>query len=81
MRRRSMTRWCERFPDVPVRQTLVRDRPVRHLLEMADEAQMIVIGSRRRGGFTGMTLGSTSAALVHITPCPLLIAGPIRPER
>jgi len=48
---------------------------------MADEALMIVIGSRRRGGFTGMTLGSTSAALVHITPCPLLIAGPIRPQR
>ncbi|WP_370179562.1 universal stress protein [Rhodococcus wratislaviensis] len=77
----GVAEWCERFPDVPVRQTLVRDRPVRHLLEMADEAQMIVIGSRGRGGFSGMTLGSTSAALVHITPCPLLIAGPIRPER
>ena len=77
----GVAEWCERFPDVPVRQTLVRDRPVRHLLEMADEAQMIVIGSRGRGGFPGMTLGSTSAALVHITPCPLLIAAPIRPGR
>ncbi|MFV9458062.1 universal stress protein [Rhodococcus sp. NM-2] len=77
----GVAEWCERFPEVRVRQTLVRDRPVRHLLEMADEAQMIVVGSRGRGGFSGMTLGSTSAALVHITPCPLLIAGPIRPER
>ncbi|WP_009472526.1 universal stress protein [Rhodococcus sp. JVH1] len=77
----AVAEWCERFPDVSVRRTLVRDRPVRHLLEMADEAQMIVVGSRGRGGFPGMTLGSTSAALVHITPCPLLIAGPIRPGR
>ncbi|GAF45666.1 universal stress protein [Rhodococcus wratislaviensis] len=77
----GVAEWCERFPDVPMRQTLFRDRPVRHLLDMADEAQMIVIGSRGRGGFSWMTLGSTSAALVHITPCPLLIAGPIRPER
>lgn len=72
----SVGGWCERFPDVSVRQKLVRDRPVRHLLEMADDAQMIVVGSRGRGGFPGMTLGSTSAALMHITPCPLLIARP-----
>ncbi|WP_016884296.1 MULTISPECIES: universal stress protein [unclassified Rhodococcus (in: high G+C Gram-positive bacteria)] len=77
----AVAEWCERFPDVSVRRTLVRDRPVRHLLELADEAQLIVVGSRGRGGFPGMTLGSTSAALVHITPCPLLIAGPIRPGR
>lgn len=74
----SVAEWCARFPDVPVRQSLVRDRPVRHLLEMADEAQMIVVGSHGRGGFPGMTLGSTSAALLHITPCPLLIARPCR---
>ncbi|RZL83283.1 MAG: universal stress protein [Rhodococcus sp. (in: high G+C Gram-positive bacteria)] len=72
----SVAEWCERFPDVSVKQTLVRDRPVRHLLEMADQAQMIVVGSRGRGGFPGMTLGSTSAALLHMTPCPLLIVRP-----
>jgi nucleotide-binding universal stress UspA family protein len=74
----SIAGWSERFPDVAVRETLVRDRPVRHLLEMADDAQMVVVGHRGRGGFAGLTLGSTSAALLHITPCPLLIARPGR---
>ncbi|RZL82452.1 MAG: universal stress protein [Rhodococcus sp. (in: high G+C Gram-positive bacteria)] len=72
----SLAGWGERFPHVVMRQTLVRDRPVRHLLELAGEARMIVLGCRGRGGFAGMTLGSTSAALLHTTPCPLLIARP-----
>ncbi|MFZ2172981.1 MAG: universal stress protein [Rhodococcus sp. (in: high G+C Gram-positive bacteria)] len=71
----SLAGWQEMYPDVTVRRIVVRDRPVRHLLEQADEAhaQSIIVGSRGRGGFEGMTLGSTSAALLHIAPCPLII--------
>ncbi|WP_442972606.1 universal stress protein [Rhodococcus sp. JS3073] len=43
---------------------------MRHLLELADEAQLIVVGNGGRGGFAGMTLGSTSTALLHTTTCP-----------
>ncbi len=49
---------------------------MRHLLAEAEEAQLIVVGSHGRGGFAGMTLGSTSEALLHITTCPLLIVRP-----
>lgn len=66
----------ERYPDVVVRVVVVRDRPVRHLLAEAEQAQLIVVGSHGRGGFAGMTLGSTSEALLHITTCPLLIVRP-----
>ena len=61
------------YPNVDVERVVVRDRPVRNLLERAENARLLVVGSRGRGGFEGMLLGSTSRALLHTTPCPLLV--------
>jgi nucleotide-binding universal stress UspA family protein len=66
--------WQQKYPDVQVRRIVVRDRPVRQLLEQAERAQLLVVGSRGHGGFTGMLLGSTSQALIYHAPCPLLVA-------
>ncbi|MFI9415373.1 universal stress protein [Nocardia gamkensis] len=63
----------ERYPEVPVRRVLVRDRPVRSLLDESEDAQLLVVGSHGRGGFTGMLLGSTSAALLHSVECPMIV--------
>lgn len=68
--------WQEKYPEVTVRRVVARDRPVRHLLEQGSGAQLLVVGSRGRGGFSGMLLGSTSQALIHHAPCPLLVARP-----
>ncbi|WP_083874771.1 universal stress protein [Nocardia paucivorans] len=68
----------ERYPEVPVRRILIRDRPVRALLDESDNAQLLVTGSHGRGGFTGMLLGSTSAALLHSVECPMVV---VRDER
>lgn len=65
--------WQERYPQVEVHRVVERDRPVRNLLRHADQAWLLVVGSRGRGGFSGMLLGSTSNALLHTAPCPLLI--------
>ena len=65
--------WQQEFPDVQVQRVVTRDRPVRSLLRAAEPAQLLVVGSRGRGGFTGMLLGSTSRALLHHSPCPLAI--------
>ncbi|MBO0840606.1 MAG: universal stress protein, partial [Sciscionella sp.] len=70
--------WSEHYPDVRVHRVINRDRPVRALLQFTDDAQLVVVGSRGRGGFTGMLLGSTSRALAYHCPCPLLIARPQR---
>jgi len=63
----------EQHPDVEVDRIVVQDRPVRHLVERAHRAQLVVVGSRGRGGFAGMLLGSTSQALLHSCPAPLII--------
>ncbi|QIZ33493.1 universal stress protein [Saccharopolyspora sp. ASAGF58] len=65
--------WQERYPDVRVQRVVERDRPVRFLALHGADAQLIVVGSRGRGGLTGMLLGSTSRALVHSAPCPVLV--------
>jgi nucleotide-binding universal stress UspA family protein len=69
--------WQEKYPDVEIRRVLVRDRPRRALLEASETAQLVVVGSRGRGGFAGMVLGSTSQALVQHAGCPVLV---VRPE-
>jgi nucleotide-binding universal stress UspA family protein len=68
--------WQEKYPDVVVRRVVARDRPVRCLLAHAENAQLVVVGSRGRGGVRGMLLGSTSQALIQHAPCPVLVARP-----
>lgn len=69
----SLAGWREKYPDVAVRPLVVQDRPVRNLLLHGAGARLIVVGSRGRGGFLGMTLGSTSTALLHTVTGPLLV--------
>lgn len=69
--------WQEKYPDVTVHRVVTRDRPVHHLLEHAAQAQLLVVGSRGRGGISGMLLGSTSQALIYHSPCPLLVVRPV----
>lgn len=68
--------WQEKYPDVTVRRIVTRDRPVRCLLAQAEQAQLLVVGSRGHHAFAGMLLGSTSRALIYHAPCPLLVARP-----
>ncbi|HKS48346.1 MAG TPA: universal stress protein [Amycolatopsis sp.] len=65
--------WQEKYPDVSVERVVRKDRPRHELLKASGSAQLVVVGSRGRGGFRGLLLGSTSQALIHHADCPVLI--------
>ena len=66
--------WQEKYPDVAVERVVRRGRAADLLLDLADRAQLIVVGSRGRGGLTGMLLGSTSQAVLSYALCPVVVA-------
>jgi nucleotide-binding universal stress UspA family protein len=47
--------------------------PVAVLLEEAQDAELLVVGSRGLGGFRGLLLGSVSQQCSHHAPCPVVI--------
>lgn len=66
--------WREKYPAVKVQQVTARGDPRRQLLGWSERAQLIVVGNRGCGGFTGLLLGSTSHAMIHHADCPVLVA-------
>jgi nucleotide-binding universal stress UspA family protein len=48
----------------------------RALLESADGADLLVVGSRGRGTFRGLLLGSVSRQCVHHSTCPIVVVRP-----
>ncbi|MCP3804484.1 universal stress protein [Allokutzneria sp. A3M-2-11 16] len=73
--------WQERYPRVPVRRVVSREAAARVLMKQAAPARLLVVGSRGRGGLSGMLLGSTSQALLHHAPCPVAVVRPPAPAR
>ena len=58
---------------VEVRRDVVEAAPARALIELAEGADLLVVGSRGRDGFRGLHLGSISAQCAHHAPCPVVI--------
>lgn len=61
------------FPDVRVERRIKEGHPAKVLLDVAEEAQMLVVGSRGHGGFIGAVLGSVSQYCVTHAHCPVLV--------
>ena len=60
-------------PDVVINRVVVEGWPAEVLLNAADGADLLVVGSRGRGGFASVMLGSVSQNCAHHATCPLLI--------
>ncbi|HKS48524.1 MAG TPA: universal stress protein [Amycolatopsis sp.] len=72
----SLAGWREKYPDVGVERIAVLDRPRHQLLDWSQRAQLVVVGSRGRGGLPGLLLGSTSQALIQHAHCPVMVVRP-----
>jgi nucleotide-binding universal stress UspA family protein len=71
---------ADRWPDVEVTHIAQIGSASRVILSQAQGAQLIVVGSRGRGGVASALLGSTGLNLLHHSPTPVVICPASRGE-
>lgn len=59
---------AERYPDLTVERRIMQAPPVAALLQAAEDADTIVLGSRGRGGIQRLLLGSVSHGVLQALP-------------
>jgi len=73
----AMVEWTatasQRFPDVQLTRRMVDGPPDEVLVDMSQQAELLVLGSRGRGGLAGRMLGSVSQRVVHRARCPVAV--------
>ncbi|MEV1109305.1 universal stress protein [Micromonospora sp. NPDC049751] len=65
--------WRRTFPELEVAVDLVGGSPAATLIEASRSAQLVVVGSRGRGGLAGMLLGSVSQQVIQHAGCPVAV--------
>lgn len=63
----------EQYPDVEVERRAVRGGAREQLVDASEGAQLLVVGARGLGGFTGLLLGSVSQAVLQHAECPVAV--------
>ena len=69
----SLAPYRDKYPAVRVQASVVEGRPGAQLTELSATASLVVVGSRGRGGVTGLLLGSVSQSLLHHADSPVAI--------
>ena len=72
--RRDHGKWCE----VVIRTEVVEGSAAEVLIDRARSADLLVVGSRGRGAFRGLLLGSVALRCAMHAPCPVMVVHPPR---
>jgi nucleotide-binding universal stress UspA family protein len=69
----GMTWLKSHYPHLSMESELKDGSPVEVLVEASKHVELVVVGTRGRGGFTGMLLGSTSDGVLHHAKGPVMV--------
>ncbi len=70
----ALAPWIGKFPGVRVRREVQQGSASRILVQTSINAALVALGSRGRGGFAGLALGSVSQHVLALASCPVAIA-------
>lgn len=69
----ALAGWTAKYPEVEIVQESIPVHPARLLADASEHAALVVVGSRGRGGFLGLLLGSVSQSVLHHARCPVAV--------
>lgn len=73
MAERTIAEARDAHPDITVEVQVRHGRAADSLVEVAEGADLLLVGSRGRGGFRGMLLGSVSQRVLALATCPVAV--------
>ncbi|HXV92263.1 MAG TPA: universal stress protein [Pseudonocardia sp.] len=69
----ALAAWRARYPDVDLTREVVPGHPARVLADASAQSALVVVGSRGRGEFAGLLLGSVGQSVLHHARCPVAV--------
>ena len=69
----ALEEWTTKYANVPVTAEAKPGHAARVLCDASEHAAYVVVGSRGRGAFAGMLLGSTSQGVLHHARCTVVV--------
>ena len=61
------------FPSLDIQAKLIRGQVIDEFVKLSRQADLMVVGNKGHGAFTGMLVGSVAMKIVHHAVCPVTV--------